>query len=73
MKKKLKKTSINHDYKKKPRMRIPTILSMKSPPTVKQKKAAPLSKLYSIKQRFSVMKQFHKLRLIHQINRTLKV
>lgn len=46
---------------------------VKIPPTVKQKKTTPLSKLHIIKQKFSVMKQLlrSQLRLIDQINGTL--
>ena len=46
---------------------------VKIPPTMKQKKMTPLSKLHIIKQKFSVMKQLlrSQLRLIDWINGTL--
>lgn len=70
-----RKKSINHVYtkkKKRKRKRDSSFIS-ENPPTMKQKRMTPLSKLRIIKQKFSVMKQLlrSQLRLIDQINGTL--
>ena len=70
-----RKKSINHEYtkKKKKNRKWDSNFISENPPTMKQKKTTPLSKLRIIKQKFSVMKQLlrSQLRLIDQINGTL--